>query len=221
MTLIIVLAAVAVLVVIGVTQRKKLALLIRSTVKAKIDENMSTLKVLNLRISDAEKTIREMVEGAGKLFASEKQQIKALEQLKADYEKTVNEAKKAKADGNIDLAKVKIELFKELDSQITMAAENLDVIGKQKASLETRIAKIKGDIQKQKLRYEGLKARQVTNDALRSVKAETVNGETIDSSSKIIEDKIDFEQNELEYTIGDPAVADGFSEDVENEFNKL
>ena len=72
MTTIIVVSVVAVLlVIIGVAQREKLVLLVRSEANSAIKKATNSVKVIELRISDLKKSVKVMIDSAGDLHAKE------------------------------------------------------------------------------------------------------------------------------------------------------
>lgn len=222
MTTIIILSVVAILLLVGATQRKKLALLIRSEVKDFTDKQLSNVKVLKVRIEDIKSKGREMVDQAANLEALEQKQVKLIETLNKDLEVATNTAKKAKEAKDKDKAIIELAKVKELNNQITLATQNKNVANKSRLALESKISKIKTQISTYEIQIQGLEARKATNDVLNKISIDTVNNDTINNAIDNLEDKVSTEEIKLDYKVNLQDDSDNdYSKDLEEEYENL
>ena len=221
-TLFIILAVVAVLVAIGATQREKLIMLFRSSTNDLIDKGTNHLAVIKTRIADAKKQVALAIDKACDLKATENAQIKQMESITNKISNLYAEAKKAKADGEVDKAKAKLELAINMENQLEMLNKNIEAIKTNRIKLEAKIEKVKCDIAKFKIQMEGLAARKETNEALSKVSCETFNGETLSENLDSYDDIVSRDEDKLEHKLLFTEEEDvSFDSNVEDKFNSL
>jgi len=123
------------LVVLGATQRAKIALLIRTETDSFLSSKINTTKVAGLKLKDLKVKVKHLANQAAELFGEEKLQLEQLDKLKTKSTKLLEEAKKAKEATNIELSKEKLRLQIEIDKQITLLNESITAIQKGKGKL--------------------------------------------------------------------------------------
>lgn len=196
---IIILAVVAVLIIIGATQRQQLKLWFKSEVNDLVTKNTNNVKVANYQVKDIKAKVRETINQAAELFALEEAQNKTLKELQDQLSKEQQAARVAKDDGKKDLAITKLSMIKVLKEQIVIVEGNIAVANESRIKLEARITKLKNKINTYDIQLAGLAARKSTNEALSkissSVGGEDGIGETID----IVGAKVESEEIKLGY----------------------
>jgi phage shock protein A len=222
LTTIIILSVIALLLIIGATQRKKLVLLIRSETNSALKNVTSNSKVLSLRISDLKSHLGKVVDSAGDLYAKEELFTNNILALSKNILTTKEEAKKAKADGNESNAKTKLTLYFTLKNELELLNANLDTVTKAKHVIETKVSHIKARITEYEVKLDGLKARESVNTVL--AKTRSVVGlsfvDSIDNSLDQLETKVSTDEFKNKYLNSDEEEVD-YSDAVNDEFDKL
>jgi phage shock protein A len=220
---VVVLVVVALLVIMGVKNRKKLAFWVKAETNDFIENNIDGVKVAKQQIKDADEMRKKIVDEAGTLLAEEKAQLKSLDELKVSLEKTTKEATNAKKNDNKDLAIVKLKQKKQIQTQIDAIEENIQVLSKTRSTLELQNEKLRGKIANYKIQLSGLKARKTTNEALSGINFGSINGETLEETLNSEEVKITKEEVKLQYKMEVENIEDEevTTEELEKEFNNL
>jgi len=223
MTTIIIIAAICIILAIGAINRKKLLLWVRSETNSILKEITNTVKVLELRISDAKKSINKMVDNAGDLFAQEKNIEVSIKSLIEKIDIIKHEALEAKNDKNNDLAKSKLELMLTYQKELDMLNKNLETIMQTRIKLESNISKLKTRISKHEIEIKGLKARQMTNNALKNANNSIldVDGTSLDDSINQVNSDITAKEFKLDYISNEDEEDENHSQAVEEAFENL
>ena len=155
--------AIILLLVVGTTLRKHIALWFKSETNALVEQHTDNVKVIKYRIKEMKTQIKNMKDQAGILFAEIESQKSSIKKLISDKTRFLEEAKKSKDDDNAVLAKEKLRLVKELEKQILYTENNIEVLEQRKTLLETKIYKASTDIKRQDMITDNLQSRQNIN----------------------------------------------------------
>jgi phage shock protein A len=213
---------VAVLVLIGATQRKKLTDLFRSTTNSLIEKGSDPLKIIKLRIEEAKASAKKAAESAAELYATEMSQQSQYDALSEKHAKLIKEAKDLKDSGNSDKAKAKLEVAIQIEKQMANLSENISKMNENRIKLETKIIRIKAKVEKFKAQYDGLKARKEAGEALRKVTVESFNGDNLEESLGNVEELVSKDENKLSYQLDNSdEEEEDYSADVDDKFKDL
>lgn len=210
------------LIIIGATQRKELILLFRSEAHDIVVKNTDSVKVAKLQLSDMKAKIKQLINQAGELFALEEQQRKEAVTTQESIDKLLKEAKAAKEDNNIILAKEKLKLKLENEKQLTLINENIETLALSRGKVEGNIQKVKTYVAKNNIRVKGAEARKQVNNLLQASNITSIDGETLEETIDTLEIKVEGEEAKLDYIdkINDNGPEE-YSEVVDKEFENL
>ncbi len=189
----------AILGIIGATQRQNIKTWVRSETKYFVDNNTNTVKVAKLKLSDLKVKKKEIVNTAGELFGLEGLQKKQLKTLLDKSTTLLIKATDAKKDNKKESAIEYIKLKKETDKQIELVKENIDTLSKRRTALEVDLQKINTYIATSDIRLEGLASRKAVNNVLKDVKTSSFSEDTLDETLNNTEESIIKDELKLDY----------------------
>ena len=213
-------AIIALLVIIGATQRQHLKTWFRSEAKDFIDKNTNTLKVAKLKLSDLKTKKKEIVDQAGELFGLEGLQKKQLAKLQQQETDLIAKAKKAKENNKKDEAIEHLKLVKETAIQIKLVEENIDTLAKKRNILEVNLQKINTYIATNDIRLQGLSSRKAVNSLLKDIKIADINEDTLEETINTTEETIVKDELKLDYLTEDSLEVET-SDELDKEYEDL
>lgn len=220
MTLTIILIVVGILVLIGATQRKKLALIFKSEANAVIKKVTNPVKIMELKLAELKASIGKMVDVAASLYAQILKLEKDLGKFIQERDEYLKAAKKAKEEDNENLAKSKLEAKLYTDKLINQTKSDIATLSEKKTALEIKINKLKLKQSMYKNDIETLKSRSDINKALKSITGlDSIDGESLDETIESFTETVDMDENKIAYTSTD--AEEDFSTEVDSEFEKL
>ena len=217
----IIIGIVALLLIVGATQRKQLTMLFKSEVNDLVEKNLNNVKIAKMKIKELKANARKLAEQAAILMGEEDAQGMRLKQLKAKGKELLSEAKKAKSNDNDMLAKEKLKLKREVDKQIKLIEEQIIALTKKRTSLEIIIERSKGMIAEFDIKTKGLESRQAVNNLLGKTVSTDFLGDDLSDNLDNADYKITVEESKLDYLMSDKIEDECYTEDIENEFDKL
>lgn len=210
------------LIVIGATHRKEILLFLRSETHDIVVKNTDNVKVAKLQLSDMKAKIKQLIDQAGELFALEEQQKKEATTVKENIIKLLEEAKKAKENDNIVLAKEKLKLKLENEKQLALIEENITALALSRGKVEGNIQKVKTYVAKNNIRLKGVEARKQVANLLKSSNITNIDGETLEETIDTLNVKVEGDEAKLEYIEQiDGDEVEEYSEAVDQEFKDL
>lgn len=219
LTIILIIAAIL-LLLIGATQRKRLLLIFRSEVNAITKEASSSIKVLDLRLTELKEAVKNTIEAAGSIFAQIKKTEADIIKMTADIEQYKKDAKTAKDKDEVEVAKAKIEAAIYTSKTLEKAKLDLIELEKRKTRLEVSITRMKLKQNAYANEIELLRGRDSVNKALKSVTGYgSLGGEPLGEAIDNFDNKVSFEENKLGYIDG--SQNEDFTSEVEDSYNNL
>jgi len=210
------------LLVIGVSQRKRIVLLLNVKVNEALDSAQDNVATAKYKLKQLKEAKNKLIDQAGEVFAALGEQKASVSELEKDIEKALSDAKKAKYEDNESLAKTKLGLHIELKKQLELLNENVDGLEKRKAVLETVIAKTKGQIASYDIRTKSLSSRKSVNDVLKKTKLAGFDGENLDETIDSAEKEIKRDELKMDYlTEESMSEEEDYSADINQAFDEL
>lgn len=189
------------LLVIGTIQRKKILLLVRSETNTLLDGSTNNVKVINLKISELRKQIKDSKQLSGKLFAESNAQNRKKDEVTEKIETALANAKKYKEDGNNEASKFQLQVVLDLEKQLEIINNSIKLITTNKIKLESRIAKAARNVEQFNIKIKSIEASKSVNKLLKNVVNEGLSDSTLEEYISESEDENLKETDALDYQI--------------------
>lgn len=212
-----------VLLLVGTTQRKKIALIFKSNVKAATDAASDPVKILKFKLEEAKATLTKLVDKSCEIFAQERSLKNKISSFKTKYESAMDKAKSLKAEGKENQAKAKLEIALSVKSEMDILTSQYDAISANRIKIEKMVEKQKVVIEKVKTKTSRIESNIAASDAMKSVSS-MLDDLAVDSLPDIEDQttqELDKQTRKLELIDVDDEEEETSSEDVNSAYDSL